>query len=120
MCSFIQYAFSNFSNHYVASHTISKDLVVDDAMMQQFEDYLKAHKITYTDKDIADNLDWIKASIKAELFTSQFGQIEGLKVRADWDPQIKQALTYMPEALASGVQTAHREDAAGAGGSGPR
>ncbi|MES2394098.1 MAG: S41 family peptidase [Acidobacteriota bacterium] len=96
----IHYAFSNFSSRYLASHTVAKDLAVDQAMIQQFEDFLKVQKVDYTDKDVNDNIDWIKASIKAELFTSQFGQIEGLKVRADWDPQIKQALTFMPEALA--------------------
>jgi carboxyl-terminal processing protease len=93
-------AFFDFATHYLASHSVSRDLVVDDVMMGQFKDFLRAQKIDFTDKDINDNLDWIKASIKAELFTSQFGQAEGLKVRAEWDPQIKQALTYMPEALA--------------------
>ena len=93
-------AFFDFTTHYLSNHTISRDLVVDDAMLSQFEDFLRAQKIEFTDKDINDNLDWIKSSIKAELFTSQFGQAEGLKVRAEWDPQIKQALTYMPEALA--------------------
>src|ERR1700761_8939860 len=93
-------AFFDFTTHYLASHAITKDLVVDDVMLSQFEDFLKAQKIDFTDKDINDNLEWIKSSIKAELFTSQFGQAEGLKVRAEWDPQIKQALTYMPEALA--------------------
>ena len=42
----------------------------------------------------------MKASIKSELFTSQFGQLEGIKVRAEWDPQIAKALTFMPEAQA--------------------
>jgi carboxyl-terminal processing protease len=96
----IHRAFFDFATHYLANHTVSRDLVVDDALMGQFKDFLHAQKIDYTDKDIADNADWIKALIKAELFTSQFGQAEGLKVRAEWDPQIKQALTYMPEALA--------------------
>ena len=40
----------------------------------------------------------IKTSIKSELFTSVFGQTEGLEVRADWDPQIAKALTFLPEA----------------------
>jgi carboxyl-terminal processing protease len=93
-------AFFDFTTHYLANHAITHDLVVDDVMLSQFEDFLRAQKIEFTDKDINDNLDWIKSSIKAELFTSQFGQAEGLKVRAEWDPQIKQALTYMPEALA--------------------
>jgi carboxyl-terminal processing protease len=93
-------AFFDFTTHYLANHAITHDLVVDDVMLGQFEDFLRAQKIEFTDKDINDNLEWIKSSIKAELFTSQFGQAEGLKVRAAWDPQIKQALTFMPEALA--------------------
>jgi carboxyl-terminal processing protease len=40
----------------------------------------------------------VKASIKSEIFTSQFGQLEGLKVRAEWDPSINKALSFLPEA----------------------
>jgi carboxyl-terminal processing protease len=94
------YAFFNFSKHYLSNHAIAKDLVVDDALLQQFKAFLSSEKIEYTDKDVADNIDWIKSSIKAELFTSQFGQAEGMKVRAEWDPQINKALTFMPEAQA--------------------
>jgi carboxyl-terminal processing protease len=96
----IHRAFFDFTSHYLANHTVSRDLVVDDALLGQFKDFLHTQKIDYTDKDFNDNLDWTKAMIKAELYTSQFGQAEGLRVRAEWDPQIKQALTYMPEALA--------------------
>jgi carboxyl-terminal processing protease len=94
------YAFFNFTKHYLSNHTIAKDLVIDDALLQQFKDYLKSEKIEYTDKDINDNIDWVKATIKAELFTTQFGQAEGMRVRAEWDPQISKALTFMPEAQA--------------------
>ena len=98
---FQHYAFFNFSKHYLASHaTVSKDMIVDDAMMAEFKAYLKEQKINVSDKEIADNLDWIKANIKAELFTSQFGQTEGMRVRAEWDPQIAKALTFLPEAQA--------------------
>ncbi len=93
-------AFFDFTIHYLANHSITRELVVYDAMLGQFKDFLRSQKIEFTDKDLNDNIDWVKSSIKAELFTSQFGQAEGLKVRADWDPQIKQALSFMPEALA--------------------
>jgi carboxyl-terminal processing protease len=94
------YAFFNFSKHYLASHTVSKDFQVDDAVMTQFKEFLKSKDVEYTDADLNGVMDWIKASIKSELFTSQFGQNEGLKVRADWDPQISKAVTYIPEAQA--------------------
>jgi carboxyl-terminal processing protease len=90
----------NFTKHYLASHEVARDLVVDDALVQQFKDFLKANQVEYTDADIAANLDWIKSSIKAELFTSQFGQAEGLRARAESDPEINKAVTYMPEAMA--------------------
>lgn len=95
-----KYAFFNFSKHYLATHTVSKDFVVDDAVMKDFKDFLKAQNIDYTDADIANNLDWVKVSIKSELFTSQFGELEGLKVRADWDPQIAKAISFLPQAEA--------------------
>jgi carboxyl-terminal processing protease len=96
----LHYGFFDFTKHYLSNHTVGKDLVVDDALLQQFRDFLKAQKIEYTDKDFNDNLDWVKASIKAELFTTQFGLAQGLQVRANWDPQINKALSFMPEAQA--------------------
>jgi carboxyl-terminal processing protease len=45
-------------------------------------------------------MDWVKANIKAEIFTTQFGQEEGLKVRANWDPMINKAMEYLPQAKA--------------------
>jgi carboxyl-terminal processing protease len=97
---FVQAGIGNFARQYVATHTIAKDFAVDDAMMQQFKDFLKANQVDSTDADIAANADWIKANIKAELFTTQFGQLEGLKVRAETDPEINKAMTFLPEAMA--------------------
>jgi len=96
----IHYTFFNFAKHYLADRSVNKDFVVDDAVLQQFKDFLKANQVEYTDQDIAGVSDWVKASIKAEIFTTQFGQMEGLKVRAQWDPQISKALTFMPQAQA--------------------
>ena len=94
------YAFFNFSKHYLAGHPVTKDFNVTDDVMAQFKTYLKDKKIDVSDQDIAANLDWIKETIKSDLFTSQFGQLEGSKVRAQWDPQIQKALGFMPQAEA--------------------
>jgi carboxyl-terminal processing protease len=93
------YAFFNFSKHYLAGHSsVSKDFTVDDAVMQEFKSFLKSKDIEFTDQDIAGVQDWVKESIKSDLYTSQFGQLEGLKVRAEWDPQIAKAITFIPAA----------------------
>jgi carboxyl-terminal processing protease len=94
----IHYTFFNFSKHYLATHTITKDFEVDDNIMQQYKAYLKDNQVDYTDAEIAPVSDWVKANIKRELFISQFGQREGAKVAAQWDPQIAKAVTYLPEA----------------------
>jgi carboxyl-terminal processing protease len=97
---FVKNGIGNFAKQYVATHTVTHELVVDDAIMQQFKAFLKANQVDYTDADITGSADWIKSNIKAELVTSQFGQLEGLKVLAETDPEIVKASTFMPEALA--------------------
>ena len=92
------YAFFNFSKHYLANRTVTKDFQVNDQVLGDFKDFLKSQDIAYTDQDIAGVRDWINANITSEIFTSQFGQQEGLKVRAQWDPMIQKALTYLPQA----------------------
>lgn len=97
----MHYAFEHYTDHYFATHPpITKDFVVDNAVLNDFKSFLKAQKIDYTDADFNKDIDWIKDSIKAGLFTSAFGQMKGMEVRAEWDPQIQKALTYMPEAEA--------------------
>ena len=103
------YAFFNYTKKVFATHsTLPKDLQMDDATLSDFENFLKVQKIEVTDQDIKANLDWVKESIKSELFTSQFGQLEGLKVRAEWDPQIQKAIGYMPQAQALNDLTAKK------------
>ncbi|GAC1418488.1 MAG: S41 family peptidase [Acidobacteriaceae bacterium] len=97
---FQHYAFFNFAKHYLAGRTISKDFSVDDALMTQFKDYLKANQVDYTDSDINSVSDWAKAYVKASLFTYEFGQLEGQKVLDQFDPQIAKATTFIPEAMA--------------------
>jgi carboxyl-terminal processing protease len=96
----IHFAFTNFATRYVADHKIERDTAVDDAVLDQFKSYLRQQKIDFTDKDFADNVDWTKAMIKKELFTSAFGERAGNEVITEWDPQVQKALTYIPEALA--------------------
>ncbi len=92
------YAFFNFSKHYLSNKTIPRDFQVDAAVLNDFKQFLTTEQIPFTEADLNTSSDWIKANIKAELFTSQFGQLEGLKIRADWDPMIAKALTYIPQA----------------------
>jgi carboxyl-terminal processing protease len=92
--------FFNFTKHYLANRTVDKDFQVDDAVMGDFKQFLTSQGITYTDQDLNGVTDWLKTNIKADIFTTQFGQLQGLRIRANWDPMIAQALTYLPQAEA--------------------
>ncbi len=93
-----KYAFFNFAKHYVINHQVNKQFQVDDAVMQEFRKFLDEQKIPFTEADLADNLDWIKSNIKAELFINEFGQQEGMRVHAETDPEVEKALDLLPQA----------------------
>jgi len=92
--------FFHFAPIYVASHPVDKSFQVDNAVMDEFKKYLASQNIEFTDADINGVSDWLKARIKDKIVTIQFGQLQGLRTLADWDPMIQKALTYMPEAQA--------------------
>jgi carboxyl-terminal processing protease len=94
------YAFFNFAKRYVVKNNVAKTFTVDDALMQEFRKFLDEEKIPYTEQDLVENNDWLRYSIKSEVFVDQFGQDEGLKIRAENDPQIIKALDLLPQARA--------------------
>lgn len=93
-----KYAFFNFSKHYVINHKVTQSFVVDDSVMMEFRKFLDSQQISYTEADLIENNDWVRANIKAELFTNEFGQQEGLKVHAETDPAVQKALDLIPKA----------------------
>ena len=92
------YAFFNFAKHYVTIHHPTKTFEVDDVTMQEFRKFLDDEKVPYTEADMLANNDWVHTAIKSEIFTDAFGQEEGLKVRAEGDPDVLKALDLMPQA----------------------
>jgi carboxyl-terminal processing protease len=92
--------FFKFAPVYVSNHTVDKNFQADDAVMVEFKKYLTSQNIAFTDADINGVSDWLKMSIKDKIVTIEFGQLQGLHTRADWDPEIQKALTFLPEAQA--------------------
>lgn len=101
--------FFNFAPYYLAHHTVDKGFEVDNAVLDQFKQFLASQNIASTDQDLNGVMDWLKMNIRSNLMTSQFGEPTGLRIRANWDPMIAQALTYMPQA-ATLEQTAQKAD----------
>jgi len=79
---------------------ITKDFVVNDAVVAEFRKYLDKQKIKYTDADIQANISWLKWQIKREVFTSYFGLNDGYKVELQDDVQLEKAIELIPQAKA--------------------
>jgi carboxyl-terminal processing protease len=92
--------FFHFAAHYLANRTVDKNFQVDEPVLAEFRQFLTSQNIPWTNDDLNGVSDWLKTSIKEKIVTSQFGQLQGLRTLADWDPMIQKALTYLPEAQA--------------------
>jgi len=92
------YGFFNFAKHYVVNHKVTKNFEVDENVMQDFRKSLEADNIPFTEADLLQNNDWIRSNIKSEVFVDAFGQEEGLKVKAETDPEVLRGLDLLPQA----------------------
>lgn len=101
-----KYAFFNFAKSYLQKRKLDRTFAVNDEVIQAFRKYLEAQNIAYTENDLQEHMDWLKSNIRSELFIAEFGQEEGLRVRAEADPQILKALDLLPRAkeLADGAR----------------
>jgi carboxyl-terminal processing protease len=115
----IKYAFFNFARHYLNGKHVDKNFEVTDAVLQDFRKFLTDQKVPYTEAELNEGMDYIKSNIKAEIFIGEFGQEEGLKVRAENDPQVMAALNQLGKAkeLAENAKKILAQRAAAAGSS---
>ncbi len=84
----------------MATHTVDKNFQVDDAVMDEFKKYLTSQDVDWTEADINGVSDWLKAQIKKDIVTIQFGQQQGWQTYYGSDPLVQKALSFMPEAQA--------------------
>jgi carboxyl-terminal processing protease len=99
--------FFRFAPQYIADHTVDKNFQVDDSVLADFKRFLTNDGVAWTDNDINGVQDWLKTRIRQDIVTIQFGQLQGLRALADWDPQIQKAITFLPQAEALET-TAHK------------
>jgi carboxyl-terminal processing protease len=92
--------FFHFAPVYLANRTVDKNFQVDATVLAEFRKYLTSQNIPWTEADLNGVMDWLKISIKDKIIAIQFGESQGLRTRADWDPEIQKTLTFLPEAQA--------------------
>ncbi|MGD0293298.1 MAG: S41 family peptidase [Terracidiphilus sp.] len=92
--------FFHFAPVYLVNRTVDKNFQVDAAVLAEFKKYLTNQQIPWTEADLNGVMDWLKISIRSQVLITQIGETQGLRARADWDPEIQKALTFLPEAQA--------------------
>jgi carboxyl-terminal processing protease len=77
---------------------VSRGFAVDDAMLREFKDHLKAEKVKIDEEAFAKDVEFVRAMIKFEIDVELFGVTEAYKNLTMKDPQSQLGLTLFAEA----------------------
>ena len=92
-------AFFNFGKAYLGVHkTIARDFAADDAVIEEFKQFLSREKIQVSDQELQDNADYIKKRIRLQLVTVIYGETEASRISIENDYLVQKALESMPQA----------------------
>jgi carboxyl-terminal processing protease len=92
-------AFFDYAVVYTTNHKNPPNkstFKVGDDVIADFKRFLSRKKIEFTEKDVQENLDYIKLAIKAEVYAYHFGLEERQKVLVERDGQLQKALELFP------------------------
>jgi carboxyl-terminal processing protease len=95
-------AFFNFTRTYFGKHDVKlpKGWAPDDAVLNEFHDYLLKDGFVFTEADYTKDFDWIKRYLKREMYVTAFNLDEAQRVFAETDPEVERAIDAMPKARA--------------------
>jgi len=94
-----KFAFYTFVRDFLAKNPpVDRSFQVSDAMIDQFKQHALKRGVQFSDKDFNDNRDFVKRSIKYEIFYNKFGVSDAARVLLEDDPQIMKAIDLIPEA----------------------
>ena len=92
--------FLEFSAKYnQANPAMDRTFTVTDRVIGEFKDFLKAKKAEFTEEDLKNDDQFLRAYIKATIFSVKWGRKEEAKVLVESDPQVQKALELFPEAV---------------------
>lgn len=94
--NFVFYSFAD--EFFKTNPSIGPSFQVSSAMVEDFKKHLKARQIPFTDKDVQDNVDFVKTRIRHEVFYKRLGNTEAQKVLDESDVQLQKGIELLPEA----------------------
>lgn len=92
-------AFFNFGKYYLGIHkTIPQNFSANDQVIEEFKLYLAKQNISFSDKDLQANLDYLKTHIQEQLVGMIYGQDEADRINIEGDPLVQKAINSLTQA----------------------
>jgi hypothetical protein len=90
-------AFTGFASEYLTTHgRVKPSFAPDVRVLDLFRDYLGQQRIRVPEEYWAQDQDYLKLRIKAEVFSLVFGLAFGDEVETRGDPQVQKAAGLFP------------------------
>ena len=97
-----KFGFFNFSAAYFgpkADAHLPKGWEPDEALVNQFHEYLMKNSFKFSEADFTANHQWVKEQLKREMYITAFSWEQSVRVGIQQDPEIVQAIDAMPKAV---------------------
>ena len=98
-----KFTFFNFAAKWFGARSDSKlpkGWTPDDALLNEFHDFLLKQNATFTEAQWAENHAWIKAQVKKEFYVTGFSFEDAQKVAIEEDPMVLKGIDALPQARA--------------------
>lgn len=97
-----KFSFFNFTKHYFGTHELKlpKDWEPTAIVLNDFHDYLLKEGPKFTEAEFAEGHQWIKQTLKREMYVTAFGMDEARRVAVETDPMVEKAIDALPKAKA--------------------
>jgi carboxyl-terminal processing protease len=97
-----KFGFFNFSASYFgprADAHLPKGWEPDEALVNQFHEYLMKNGFKFSEADFTANHQWVKEQLKREMYITAFSWEQSVRVGIQQDPEVLQAIDAMPKAV---------------------
>ncbi len=98
-----KFTFFNFAAKWFGARSeskLAKGWSPDDALLNEFHDFLLKQNATFTEAEWAENHSWIKQQLKKEFYITGFSFEDSQKVAIEDDPMVLKAIDALPQARA--------------------
>jgi carboxyl-terminal processing protease len=97
-----KFAFFNFTARYLGTHDtkLVKGWEPDQAILNEFHQFLLKEGISFTESEFAQDQDWLKSQLRREMYMSAFSVDDARRLTIETDPEIAKAIESLPKAKA--------------------